>query len=53
MESLSSMENGVLDMSRAIGKVLKSKGYSGPILRDFKRKIILTDSEQFNKLILL
>jgi hypothetical protein len=30
-------ENGVLDMSRAIGKVTK-KGYSGPLRRFLKRK---------------
>jgi hypothetical protein len=28
-------ENGVLDMSRAIGKVLKPKGYSVQTLRRF------------------
>jgi uncharacterized protein YwgA len=49
MESLSSMENGVLDMSRAIGKVLKQKDIQNPTLRDFKRKTNLTDSEQFNR----
>jgi predicted HAD superfamily Cof-like phosphohydrolase len=41
--------NGVLDMSRPIGKVIKSKGYSEPNIKQIlETKIIpIADSEQF------